>query len=59
MLCVMHYPSTEQGKKELSQRVAQVHATAVIRHLVKHPCSTTQKKQVLKAVVAVHKKQKA
>ncbi len=46
----MHYPKTEQGRRELQKRIASVHAEAVEQHLLKLPCPREQKLALLKAV---------
>ena len=32
---VMHYPTTEEGKRELAERVAEVHADFVLNYVRK------------------------
>lgn len=48
---VMHYPEDEPGRKDLSRRVAAVHADAVNRQLQRLTCPTPQKLQLLTAIV--------
>ena len=52
---IMHYPKTEAGKKELAQRVSDVHASAVNRRLKELNCPTSQKLELLDAVIAAAK----
>lgn len=52
---IMHYPKTEAGKKELAQRVSDVHASAVNHRLKELNCPTSQKLELLDAVIAAAK----
>ena len=52
---IMHYPKTEAGKLELAQRVAEVHASAVTQRLKELNCPTSQKLELLDAVIATAK----
>ena len=49
---VVHYPKTEEGKRELERRVAEVHADMVTQYLNKLNCPSQQKLQLLDAVIA-------
>ena len=49
---IVHYPKTEEGKRELAQRAAGVHADMVSRHIQKLTCPSEQKMELLDAVIA-------
>lgn len=49
---VVHYPTTEERKRELAERVASVHADMVIQYIDKLECPTRQKLELLDAVIA-------
>ena len=49
---IVHYPKTEEGKRELAERVASVHADMVIQYIDKLECPTRQKLELLDAVIA-------
>lgn len=49
---IFHYPKTEEGKRELAQRAASVHADMVSRHIQKLTCPSEQKIELLDAVIA-------
>ena len=48
---IVHYPKTEQGKRELAERVAGVHADMVNQYIKKLNCPSDQKVQLLDAVI--------
>ena len=48
---IVHYPKTEEGKRELAERVASVHADMVNQHIKKMNCPSDQKVQLLDAVI--------
>ena len=48
---IMYYPKTEEGKAELANRVAEVHAESVIRRIKALNCPTSQKLELLDAVI--------
>jgi len=48
---IVHYPKTEEGKRELAERVASVHASLVNQHIKKLNCPSEQKIQLLDAVI--------
>lgn len=52
---VFYYPKTEAGKEELARRVAEVHADAVVRRIKELNCPTSQKLELLDAVIATAK----
>ncbi len=57
---IVYYPKTEEGKRELANRVANAHASMVTQYLKKLKCPTEQKVQLLDAVIdSVAKKRKA
>lgn len=50
MNVIMHYPKTEQGMKELQQRIAQVHAGAVINYINQLAYPKAQKLEIFNSV---------
>ena len=56
---IVHYPKTEEGKRELAERVASVHADMVNQHIKKLNCPSEQKVQLLDAVIQAASKEKA
>ena len=54
---IVHYPKTEQGKRELAERVAGVHADMVNQYIKKLNCPSDQKVELLDAVIASSKKE--
>ena len=48
---IVHYPKTPEGKLELAQRVASVHADAVLRHIQKLNCPSKQKVELIDALI--------
>ena len=54
----IHLPTTEEGMHELSCRVASMHADAVDYILKSLPCPSSQKLDVLDAVISLIKKGK-
>ena len=48
---IVHYPKTEEGKRELAERVAGVQADMVNQHIKKLNCPSDQKVQLLDAVI--------
>ena len=48
---IVYAPKTEEGKLELSKRIAQIHADAVNRRIKELNCPTKQKLQLLDAVI--------
>ena len=48
---IVYYPKTEEGREELSRRVARVHADAVNRRLKELTCPEKQKLELLDAVI--------
>lgn len=48
---IVHYPKTEQGKRELAERVASVHADMVNQSIKKLNCPSEQKIQLLDIVL--------
>ena len=49
---VVHFPSTEAARQELSKRVAQVHAESVITYIKRLNCPADQKLQLLNTIIA-------
>ncbi len=56
---IVHYPKTEEGKRELADRVASVHADMVNQYIKKLNCPSEQKVQLLDAIIETvsHKKE--
>lgn len=52
---IVHMPKTEAGKAELSERVARIHADAVIQRIKTLDCPDQQKFQLLDAVIRTAK----
>lgn len=48
---IVYYPKTEEGREELSRRVALVHADAVNQRLKELNCPEKQKLELLDAVI--------
>ena len=49
---IVHYPKTEQGKRELAKQVAGVHADMVNQYIKNLNCPSDQKVELLDAVIA-------
>lgn len=49
---ILYGPRTEQGKEELANRVASVHADAVLRRIRDLQCPQEQKDELLDAIIA-------
>lgn len=56
---VVHYPKTEEGGRELAQRVAGVHADMVNRYIQNLNCPAEQKAKLLDAVIETAAKNRA
>lgn len=50
MEAVVYYPDTDDGMSELQQQVAEVHAGAVVNHIMKLTCPLEQKLQLVQAI---------
>lgn len=48
---VVHYPTTEEGKRELAERVAEVHADFVLHYVRKLQIPSWQKEKLIDAVI--------
>ena len=53
---IVYYPKTEQGKRELAERVAGIHADMANQYIKKLNCPSDQKVELLDAVIAFAKK---
>lgn len=53
---IVHYPTTEEGKRELAGRVAEVHAGFVVHTINKLDCPLKQKLELLQVVIDTTKK---
>ena len=56
---VMHYPKTEEGIRQLTQRVAQAHADAVIHKVNGTRGSVKERIELMKAVTNAAKSERA
>lgn len=54
---VTDYPQTDTGKKELVQRIADVHSDVLCRRLKSQVCPAGQKLKLLDAVIQTLKNQ--
>ena len=48
---IVYYPKTEEGQLELAKRVSDVHAAAVTQRIKSLNCPTSQKLELLDAVI--------
>ncbi len=48
---IVHYPKTEEGKRELAKRVSGVHADTVNQYIKNLTCPSEQKEKLLDAVI--------
>lgn len=48
---IVHYPETEEGRQELAQRVADVHADYVLAAICGLTCPDRQKRELLQGVI--------
>lgn len=55
MEVIVHYPTSEAGKRALADRVATVHADAVIRYIKGLDCPKEQKIELVNAIVETEK----
>lgn len=54
---IVHYPTTEEGWRELRRRMAIVHADAVLNSVQKLNCPTWQKIKLVEAFIEDAKKE--
>ena len=54
---IVHYPTTEEGWRELRRRMAIVHADAVLNSVQKLNCPTWQKIELIDAIIEDAKKE--
>lgn len=52
---IVYYPKTEEGKKELSDKVADVHANTSFQIIKKLNCPLSQKLKLLDTTIAAYK----
>lgn len=52
---IVYLPKTEDGKKELKERVASVHADMVKQHLDQLSCPMEQKLRLLEQIIEARK----
>ena len=52
---IVYYPKTEEGKEELARRVSDAHAVAVTQRIKSLNCPTSQKLELLDAVIETAK----
>lgn len=55
---VVHWPQTEEGKGELAQRAADLHADFVLSSIHMLDCPASQKLQLIQAVIDTARAQK-
>ena len=53
---IVHYPTTEEGWRELRRRMAIFHADAVLNYVQKLNCPTWQKIKLIYAIIEDAKK---
>ena len=51
MKVIVHYPSTEEGKAELTRRVSKMHADAIGMYLAKLNCPLEQKDKIIDMLI--------
>ena len=54
---IVHYPTTEEGWRELRRRMAIVHADAVLNYVQNLNCPTWQKIKLIDAIIEDAKKE--
>lgn len=54
---IVHYPTTEEGWRELRRRVACVRADAVLNYIYNLQCPTWQKIKLIDAIIEDAKKE--
>lgn len=54
---IVHYPTTEEGWRELRRRMAIVHADAVLNSVQKLNCPSWQKIKLVEAIIEDAKKE--
>ena len=54
---IVHYPTTEEGWRELRRRVAGVHADGVLNSISKLNCPIREKERLLNAIIKDTKEQ--
>ena len=54
---IVHYPTTEEGWRELRRRMAIVHTDAVLNSVQKLNCPTWQKIKLVEAIIEDAKKE--
>ncbi|MDL2233513.1 hypothetical protein LJC63_08040 [Ruminococcaceae bacterium OttesenSCG-928-L11] len=52
MKIIVHYPTSENMKKELANRVAEIHADAAIQYIEKLTCPTEQKDALIRSIIS-------
>ena len=50
---IVHYPTTEEGKRELAERVAGVHADMVSQYIKRLRCPSEQKEKLLDSILNI------
>ena len=56
---IVYYPKSEEGKKLLAQRMAQVHADSVIDRIKRLNCPSERKTELLNAVLSTAKNEES
>lgn len=52
---IVYFPKTQEGQEELEKRVAEVHTSAVTQQIKHLTCPTSQKLDLLDAVIETAK----
>lgn len=50
MKVIVHYPTSKDAQRELSKRVAQIHAEAITRRINDLSCSQEQKLKLINSI---------
>ena len=59
MNVIVHYPVSSEGQAELSQRVACLHAQAVLQYVEKLPCLKEEKTACLNSALTAMRNAKS
>ena len=51
---ILHYPATPENQKELSKKVAAVHAQMVVEQIRSMSCPAEQKAELVEAIKRIH-----
>lgn len=56
MQIIVHYPSNENDKSEISQILAELHSKNVFEKVQSLPCSKSEKLQLINKIIDVYQK---